>query len=245
MKHKNRKKILARLVSVAFTAVLVTSLLPMTASARESGLTVLMEDYCSLLGSEAVKVPGLTYRCSEHGRKLIPYYVTEKNDSLREIPGVVERVGNQFRYIFDYYCPDCYAKFAGTTSEFRLEHNIKDTSLETYFSLSRSWLQGNGFFFDVEDDVENYPLNSEVGTVKAENAEQPKTDDPIGNWDVSNAHSFYELQYNGLSKIIDKPTSGKLNGYLASIDRQAKAMFDRLVKQMAAAEGITEHFKRN
>ena len=38
-------------------------------------------------------------------------------------------------------------------------------------------------------------------------------------------------------------TSGKLNGYLADIDRQAEAMFSRLVKQMAEAENITEGLK--
>ena len=38
-------------------------------------------------------------------------------------------------------------------------------------------------------------------------------------------------------------TSGKLNNYLADIDRQAEEMFERLVKQMAAAEGITEPLK--
>lgn len=38
-------------------------------------------------------------------------------------------------------------------------------------------------------------------------------------------------------------TSGKLNGYLADIDRQAKEMFLRLVKQMAEMEGVTEQLK--
>lgn len=38
-------------------------------------------------------------------------------------------------------------------------------------------------------------------------------------------------------------TSGKLNSYLADIDRQAEEMFLRLVKQMAEAEGITETLK--
>lgn len=38
-------------------------------------------------------------------------------------------------------------------------------------------------------------------------------------------------------------TSGKLNGYLADIDRQAEEMFLRLVKQMAAMEGVTEVLK--
>ena len=38
-------------------------------------------------------------------------------------------------------------------------------------------------------------------------------------------------------------TSGKLNSYLADIDRQAEEMFLRLVKQMAEAEGVTETLK--
>ena len=38
-------------------------------------------------------------------------------------------------------------------------------------------------------------------------------------------------------------TSGKLNSYLADIDRQAEEMFSRLVKQMAEREGITEKLK--
>ena len=38
-------------------------------------------------------------------------------------------------------------------------------------------------------------------------------------------------------------TSGKLNGYLVDIDRQAEEMFERLVKQMAECEGVTEQLK--
>lgn len=38
-------------------------------------------------------------------------------------------------------------------------------------------------------------------------------------------------------------TDGKLNSYLADIDRQAEEMFLRLVKQMAEAEGVTEQLK--
>lgn len=38
-------------------------------------------------------------------------------------------------------------------------------------------------------------------------------------------------------------TSGKLNCYLADIDRQAEQLFLRLVKQIADAEGITETLK--
>ena len=36
---------------------------------------------------------------------------------------------------------------------------------------------------------------------------------------------------------------GKLNSYLADIDRQAEEMFERLVKQMAEREGVTEQLK--
>ena len=37
--------------------------------------------------------------------------------------------------------------------------------------------------------------------------------------------------------------SGKLNSHLAEIDNQATDMFDRLVKQLAEKEGITEQLK--
>lgn len=38
-------------------------------------------------------------------------------------------------------------------------------------------------------------------------------------------------------------TSGKLNSYLVDIDRQAEEMFERLVKQMAEREVVTEPLK--
>ena len=38
-------------------------------------------------------------------------------------------------------------------------------------------------------------------------------------------------------------TSGKLNDYLADIDKQAEDMFFRLVNQMAECEGVTEQLK--
>ena len=38
-------------------------------------------------------------------------------------------------------------------------------------------------------------------------------------------------------------TSGKLNGYLVDIDKQAEEMFSRLIKQMAEHEGVTEKLK--
>ena len=38
-------------------------------------------------------------------------------------------------------------------------------------------------------------------------------------------------------------TNGKLNSYLAYIDKQAEDMFFRLVKQIAEREGVTEQLK--
>ncbi len=37
--------------------------------------------------------------------------------------------------------------------------------------------------------------------------------------------------------------SGKLNAHLAEIDRQATEMFERLTRQMAAEQGVTEQIK--
>ena len=38
-------------------------------------------------------------------------------------------------------------------------------------------------------------------------------------------------------------TSGKLNDYLADVDKQAEKRFERLVEQMKQAQGITERLK--
>ena len=44
-------------------------------------------------------------------------------------------------------------------------------------------------------------------------------------------------------RTINLLTSGKRNSYLADIDRQAEAMFSRLVKQLSEKEGATEALK--
>ena len=63
---------------------------------------------------------------------------------------------------------------------------------------------------------------------------------PIGIWGQRHLHYFKQhrkvLYYNLL-------TSGKLNSYIAEIDKQAENMFYRLVKQMAKREGVTEQLK--
>lgn len=62
----------------------------------------------------------------------------------------------------------------------------------------------------------------------------------IGVW--GQRHRRYLKEYHR-STYTTLFTNGKLNSYLADIDRQAEAMFLRLVKQMAEAEGVTEQLK--
>ena len=63
---------------------------------------------------------------------------------------------------------------------------------------------------------------------------------PIGIW--GQRHLCY-LKNHRKVLYANLLTSGKLNNCLANIDRQAEEMFERLVMQMAAAEGITEQLK--
>ena len=63
---------------------------------------------------------------------------------------------------------------------------------------------------------------------------------PIGIW--GQRHLRY-LKNHRKVLYTNLLTSGKLNNYLADIDKQAEEMFEQLVNQMAVAEGITEQLK--
>lgn len=63
---------------------------------------------------------------------------------------------------------------------------------------------------------------------------------PIGVW--GQRHLRYIKQHRKVL-YLNLMTSGKLNGYLADIDKQAADMFSRLVKQMSERVGITEQLK--
>ena len=65
---------------------------------------------------------------------------------------------------------------------------------------------------------------------------------PIGIWGQRHLRYLKEHHRVRYSNLL---TSGKMNAYLADIDRQAEELFLRLVKQMADAEGITETLKAN
>ena len=63
---------------------------------------------------------------------------------------------------------------------------------------------------------------------------------PIGVWGQRHRRYLKDHRRATYAALL---TSGKLNSYLADIDRQAEEMFLRLVKQMAEVEGVTETLK--
>ena len=91
--------------------------------------------------------------------------------------------------------------------------------------------ENNGFWYELQGDYY-------LPCLKLPEKEQQ----PIGIW--AQRHRRY-LKENRKVLYAELLTSGKLNGYLADIDREAEEMFSRLVKQMAEAEGITEKLKAN
>lgn len=63
---------------------------------------------------------------------------------------------------------------------------------------------------------------------------------PIGVW--GQRHLRYIKQHRK-AFYTNLLTSGKLNSYLADIDRQAEEMFSQLVKEYAEKEDVTEQLK--
>lgn len=63
---------------------------------------------------------------------------------------------------------------------------------------------------------------------------------PIGVWGQRHRRYLKEHRRATYATLL---TSGKLNSYLADLDRQAEELFLRLVKQMVEAEGVTEQLK--
>lgn len=63
---------------------------------------------------------------------------------------------------------------------------------------------------------------------------------PIGLW--GQRHLRYLKEYHRIT-YTNLLTSGRLNTYLAEIDRQAQERFERLTEQMKQAQGITEQLK--
>ncbi|MBQ3416406.1 MAG: TnpV protein [Ruminococcus sp.] len=70
--------------------------------------------------------------------------------------------------------------------------------------------------------------------------EQPKVE--IGIW--GKRHLQYIKQHHPI-RYTNLLTTCKLTDYLADIDQEATELFDRLVKQIAEREGVTEQLKAN
>ncbi len=174
MKYKNHKKHRARLLTAVFAAVMLLSLLPITASARENGHTVLTEDYYGLTDGNAAQVPGLNYRCSGHGDKMIEYYAEVEDDGRYTVPGIIEKVGNKLRYVYTYYCPTCYstwkegAKWNGE-GEVYDDGSSTGKSLKDYMEFvannTVAGMAAYGYYYPPKDDSDNAPQrNYTVGT---------------------------------------------------------------------------------
>ena len=87
----------------------------------------------------------------------------------------------------------------------------------------------NGLWYELQGDYY-------IPCLKLPQAEQQ----PIGIW--GQRHLRY-IKQNRKVLYLNLLTSGKLNGYLADLDKQADEMFSILVKQMAESEGVTEQLK--
>lgn len=82
---------------------------------------------------------------------------------------------------------------------------------------------------------------TQVGDYLLPDLELPEEEQqPIGVWGQRHRRYLKEHRRASYATLL---TGGRLNSYLADIDRQAEEMFLRLVKQMVEAEGVTEQLK--
>ena len=63
---------------------------------------------------------------------------------------------------------------------------------------------------------------------------------PIGVWGERHKRFLKNHQPSVYNEFL---VSGKLQQYLAQLDRDAQEMFDLLVRQLSEQEGVTEHLK--
>lgn len=87
----------------------------------------------------------------------------------------------------------------------------------------------NGLWYELQGDYY-------IPCLKQPDEEQQ----PIGIW--GQRHLRY-IKQNRKVLYLNLLTSGKLNGYLADLNKQAEEMFSLLVKQMAERDGVTEQLK--
>ena len=90
--------------------------------------------------------------------------------------------------------------------------------------------ESNGLWYELQRDYYIPCL-----TLPAE-----KENKPIGLWGQRPKRYLQEHKRAFYATLL---TSGKLNAYLADVDKQAEERFERIVEQMAESEGITEQLK--
>ena len=79
----------------------------------------------------------------------------------------------------------------------------------------------------------------QVGNYLLPDVELPE-EKPIG---VCGTRHYHHLRKANRILFSQLTISGKMNDYLADIDRQAEEMFSQLVKELAESDGITETLK--
>lgn len=89
--------------------------------------------------------------------------------------------------------------------------------------------ENNGFWYELQGDYYIPCLTL-----------PPEKEVPIGIWGQRHKRYLKEHRKATYTTLL---TSGKLNSYLADIDEQAQELFNRLMKQRAEWEGITEKLK--
>ncbi len=63
---------------------------------------------------------------------------------------------------------------------------------------------------------------------------------PIGSWGQRHRRYLRQRKYGTYTALL---LTGRLDDYLANIDRQAEEIFARLVEQLAETDGINEKLK--
>ena len=81
-----------------------------------------------------------------------------------------------------------------------------------------------------------YELVGDYYLLAGDEPEQPN----IGVWGMRHYHHLRKANRVLFSQLM---IGGKMNDYLAEIDKQAEEMFSKLVKELAEKEGITEALK--
>lgn len=95
--------------------------------------------------------------------------------------------------------------------------------------MGKFYDNNNGLWYELQGDYYNPCLVLEEEDTQ-----------PIGMWGRKHLRYIKEHRPVLHTTLL---LSGKLNSHLAEVDKRAAEMFDRLMKQLAEKEGITEQLK--